>query len=81
MGTTFKVKKDFIAPTLKMLYEIPYPNFIPPHTKQKKNGNWQTPTHPQIHYKFYYSPHIIDRLYRMIHKYINNINSLIVSHL
>lgn len=64
-----------------MLYEIPYPNFIPPHIKQRKNENWQTPAHPQIHYKFYYSPHIIDRLYRMIHKYMDNINSLIVSHL
>ena len=62
-----------------MLYEMPYPNFMPPHSKQKENKNWQTPTHPQIYYKFYYSPHIIDRLYRMIHKYMDNINSLIVS--
>lgn len=29
-----------------MLYEIPYPNFIPPLTKQKKNENWQSPTYP-----------------------------------
>ena len=62
-----------MAPILKMLYEIPYPNFIPPHTKQRKNENWQTLPTPQIHYKFYYSPHIIDRLYRMIHKYMDNI--------
>lgn len=48
MGTTFKVKKDFIAPTLKMLYEIPYPNFIPPHTKQRKNENWQTLPTPKF---------------------------------
>ena len=45
-----------------MLSEILYPNFIPPLTKQKKNENRQTPAHPQIHYKFYYSPHIIDWL-------------------
>ena len=62
-----------------MLYEIPYRYFTPPHAKQRETKNWQTPTHPQIHYEFYYSPHIIDRLYRMIHKYMDNINSLIVS--
>ncbi len=36
------------------------PSILPPLTKQKKNENKQTPTHPQIHYKFYYSPHTID---------------------
>ena len=29
-----------------MLHEIPYHYFTPPLTKQKKNGNWQKPTHP-----------------------------------
>ena len=31
-----------------MLYGMPYPNFIPPHTKQKKNENRQTPAHPRF---------------------------------
>ena len=54
------MKSRFYNPNPKMLSEILYPNFIPPLTKQKKNENRQTPAHPQIHYKFYYSPHIID---------------------
>ena len=29
-----------------MLHEIPYHYFTPPLTKQKENGNWQTPAHP-----------------------------------
>lgn len=31
-----------------MLYEIPYSNFMPPLTKQKKNENRQTPTYPRF---------------------------------
>ena len=31
---------DFITPIPKMLYGMPYPNFMPPHSKQRKNKNW-----------------------------------------
>ena len=44
-----------------------YHYFIPPLTKQNKNGIGQTPTHPLNHYKFYYSPHIIHGLLKEIH--------------
>ena len=50
-----------------MLHAISYPKFIPPLTKQNKNGIGQTPAHPLNHYKFYYSPHIIHGLLKEIH--------------
>lgn len=47
-GTTFKVKNELYSPNPKNVVRDTIPQFYTPHTKQRKNENWQTLPTPRF---------------------------------